>query len=324
MRVLVTGAAGFIGYHLCERLLARGDQVIGVDNLNAYYAIKLKEARLARLHNSPEFTFHRSDIADTDAMQTLFASTPVDGVVHMAAQAGVRHSLDHPLDYVDSNLVGLVNVLECCRQHSPRHLVFASSSSVYGGRKEGPFKVTDPVDRPVSLYAATKKAGELMAHSYSHLHALPVSCLRFFTVYGPWGRPDMAYFKFTKAIETGQPIQVYNSGDMERDFTYIDDVVEGVVRVLDNPPDDGSTPYRLYNIGRGRPVKLMRFIEIIEQELGKEARKEMLPMQPGDVPVTWADVGALSRDHGYQPSTSLEHGIRKFVQWYRDVWCSMP
>jgi len=320
MKILVTGAAGFIGYHVSEKLLTRGDNVVGIDNMNAYYDVSLKEARLSQLQQNSGFVFHKQDIADRNAISNLFQNERFDGVVHLAAQAGVRHSLHHPHDYVDSNLVGLVNMLEACRHNDVRHLVFASSSSVYGGRTEGPFRVEDRVDSPISLYAATKKAGELMAHSYSHLFGLPISCLRFFTVYGPWGRPDMAYFKFAEKIDAGDTIQVFNHGDMERDFTYVGDVVEGIVRVLDGAPEPPSVPYRVYNIGRGQPVKLMKFIQLIEEAMGKVAQKELLPMQPGDVPVTWADVTALKDDHGYEPVTSLEEGIARFVEWYRSEW----
>lgn len=320
MKILVTGAAGFIGYHVSKQLLTRGDTVVGIDNMNAYYSVALKDARISQFADHPGFSFHKHDISDRDHINRLFEHESFDGVVHLAAQAGVRHSLDHPHDYVDSNLVGLVNILEACRHNRTTHLVFASSSSVYGGRTEGPFRVEDRVDSPISLYAATKKSGELMAHSYSHLFGLPISCLRFFTVYGPWGRPDMAYFKFAEKIEANQPIQVFNNGEMERDFTYVDDVVEGIVRVLDGPPKPPQTPYRVYNIGRGQPIKLMTFIQRIEQALGKVAQKELLPMQPGDVPVTWADVAALKADHGYEPSTSLEEGISRFIEWYLSEW----
>ncbi|WP_336366714.1 NAD-dependent epimerase [Marinobacter sp. C2H3] len=333
MNILVTGTAGFIGYHLAERLLARGDRVIGVDNVNDYYDVALKEARLDRLRRHPGFVEVREDIANRDAMAALFRQYEPERVVHLAAQAGVRYSLENPHAYADSNLVGFLNVLEGCRHHRVQHLVYASSSSVYGANESMPFSVHDNVDHPLSLYAASKKANELMAHTYSHLYQLPTTGLRFFTVYGPWGRPDMAMFKFTRNILAGEPIDVYNHGHHKRDFTYIDDIVEGVVRTLDrvaapNPdwrgeaPDPSSSraPYRLYNIGSNNPVALARFIEIIEQVTGREAIRNYLPMQPGDVPATYADIDDLTADTGYRPETSVEEGVARFVEWYRDFY----
>lgn len=329
-KILVTGAAGFIGFHLCQRLLTRGDQVIGLDNLNDYYDVSLKQSRLAKLQDQERFQFYRLDLQDRDAIAQLFAEQQFDKVVNLAAQAGVRYSLKNPHAYVDSNLVGFVNILEGCRHSGVKHLVFASSSSVYGANTRMPFSTHHNVDHPVSLYAATKKANELMAHTYSHLYGLPTTGLRFFTVYGPWGRPDMSLFLFTKAILSGQPIDVFNYGKMQRDFTYIDDIVEGVVRVIDhipqgNPnwsgdaPDPGSSkaPYKIYNIGNNNPVELMHFIEVLESCLGKKAEKNLLPMQPGDVPTTYADVDDLARDVGFRPSTAIEVGIERFVSWYR-------
>ncbi len=325
MNVLVTGVAGFIGYFVAQRLLADGDMVYGIDNLNDYYAVSLKQGRLEQLLPHPSFSFAPIDLADRVKMDALFQSQSFDRVIHLAAQAGVRYSLKNPYAYADSNLVGFIHILEGCRHSGVDHLVYASSSSVYGANRQVPFATADNVDHPVSLYAATKKANELMAHSYSHLYNLPTTGLRFFTVYGPWGRPDMAYFKFVDAIANNRPIQVYNHGKMQRDFTYIDDVVEGVVRVLRHLPkpltDDAfntAAPYKVYNIGNHSPVELMRFIEIIEQALGKTAVKEMMPMQPGDVTATYAEVADLSADVGFAPSTSLEVGIGKFVAWYQD------
>ncbi len=328
--VLVTGVAGFIGYHVARRLLERGDTVLGLDNLNPYYDVRLKEARLAQLTPFECFRFLKHDLADRAAMETLFASHPITRVVHLGAQAGVRHSLTHPHDYTDSNVTGFLNILEGCRRLKTEHLVFASSSSVYGGNTHMPFSVNDNVDHPLSLYAVSKKANELMAHSYAHLYRIPCTGLRFFTVYGPWGRPDMALFIFTKAILEGKPIQVFNFGKMQRDLTYIDDIVEGVVRVLDRPaaadpawsgdrptPARSSAPYRLYNIGNHQPVELLRIIEILEGLLGKKAKMELMPMQPGDVPATYADIEDLARDAGFRPNTPIETGIRKFVEWYR-------
>jgi UDP-glucuronate 4-epimerase len=320
MHILLTGAAGFIGAHTAQRLLARGDTVLGIDNLNDYYAVALKHARLEPLKLLPGFTFEQVDVADREAMAKLFASHRFDAVVHLAAQAGVRYSITHPNAYLDSNLTGFGHILEGCRAQKPGHLVYASSSSVYGGNTKMPFEETDTVDHPVSLYAATKKANELMAHTYSHLYGLPTTGLRFFTVYGPWGRPDMAYFSFTRAVLEGRPIQVFNHGQMKRDFTYIDDIVEGVLRVLDKPatPENaGAAPYRVFNIGNHDPVPLMDFIGCIEQALGREAVKEFLPMQDGDVPATYASTEALQRWVGFAPSTPLRDGIERFVRWYR-------
>ena len=332
MNVLVTGVAGFVGYFLAQRLLTSGDRVYGIDNLNDYYDVQLKQDRLAQLSSQSGFTFQQLDLADRDGLMTLFQSQAFDCVVNMAAQAGVRYSLKNPFAYSDSNLSGFINVLEGCRHTQVSHLVFASSSSVYGANRKVPFSVHDNVDHPVSLYAATKKANELMAHSYSHLYQLPTTGLRFFTVYGPWGRPDMAYFKFVKAISNDQPIEVYNYGKMKRDFTYIDDIVEGVVRVMKHPPsalteadanpadDNSQAPYKIYNIGNNKPIELMRFIEVIEQALGKKAKTIMLPMQPGDVPATYADVDELVRDVGFKPETPIEVGIERFVKWYREYY----
>ena len=325
MRILVTGAAGFIGYHVCTRLLARGDDVVGIDNMNDYYDVRIKEARLANLESSANFTFKRVNVADLPALTDIFTSHSPEIVIHLAAQAGVRYSLTNPHVYAQSNLVGFVNILEVCRHHEVTHLVYASSSSVYGANTKMPFSVRDNVDNPVSLYAATKKSNELMAHAYSHLFGLPTTGLRFFTVYGPWGRPDMALFLFTKAILENRPIDVFNHGNMRRDFTYIDDIVEGVVRVADRIPAPASrehpgissAPYRVYNIGNSDPVSLMDMIGILEKALGRVAQKNLLPMQPGDVAATFADVEELERDTGFRPKTSLEDGLLAFVQWYR-------
>jgi len=330
MKILVTGAAGFIGMHVCERLLARGDQVVGVDNLNDYYAVALKEARLARLTPERNFAFHKLDIADRNGMAALFAQEKPERVIHLAAQAGVRYSLQNPHAYADSNLLGFVNVLEGCRHGGVQHLVYASSSSVYGGNTKLPFSEHDAVDHPVSLYAATKKANELMAHTYSHLYGLPTTGLRFFTVYGPWGRPDMAYWKFTEAILAGRPIDIYNHGKMQRDFTYIDDIVEGVLRVVDQLPQAdpafdsaapdparSNVPYRLFNIGNHSPVDLMVFINTMEEALGKVAAKNYLPLQDGDVPATCADTALLEAAVGFAPETDVAVGIARFVAWYR-------
>ncbi|MGH7202212.1 MAG: NAD-dependent epimerase [Planctomycetaceae bacterium] len=331
--ILVTGAAGFIGMHVCRRLLERGEAVAGLDNLSDYYDVRLKRDRLAQLDGYESFKFQHLDLGHRDATAALFASERFETVIHLAAQAGVRYSLENPHAYVDANLVGFVNVLEGCRHSQVRHLVYASSSSVYGANTRMPFSVHDNVDHPLSLYAATKKANELLAHTYSHLYALPTTGLRFFTVYGPWGRPDMAIFKFTKAILEGRPIDVYNHGQMRRDFTYIDDIAEGVVRVADRIPGpdpdwsgeepDPSTsraPYRLYNIGNNQPVELMRLIAVLEDTLGKKAEKNLLPMQPGDVPATYADIDELSRAAAFQPSTPIEEGVRRFVEWYRGYY----
>jgi UDP-glucuronate 4-epimerase len=319
---LVTGAAGFIGMHVAERLLARGDAVVGLDNLNDYYDVSLKEARLSRLRAKPGFRFVKLDLADREGMKALFAEERFDAVIHLAAQAGVRWSIDHPEAYVDSNLVGFANVLEGCRHAKIGHLVYASSSSVYGANTEVPFSTGHRVDHPVSLYAATKKANELMAHAYSHLYGLPTTGLRFFTVYGPWGRPDMALFGFTKAILEGRPIDVFNHGKMRRDFTYVDDIAEGVARAADRLPDPCGTGarYKVYNIGNNAPVELGRFIEVLEGAIGKAAEKRYLPMQPGDVLETYADVEDLARDVGFRPDTPIERGVAAFVAWYRDYY----
>jgi len=333
MKILVTGAAGFIGFHLCQVLLARGDEVVGLDNLNPYYDVRLKQARLAQLQDQPRFRFVELELADREGMAALFAGEGFTRVVNLAAQAGVRYSLENPHAYVDSNLVGFVNVLEGCRHSGVEHLVFASSSSVYGANTRMPFSIHHNVDHPVSLYAATKKANELMAHTYAHLYGLPCTGLRFFTVYGPWGRPDMALFLFTRAILAGEPIDVFNHGRMRRDFTYIDDIVEGVVRVTDrvaepdpawdgNSPDPGTSaaPYRNYNIGNNNPVELMDLIATLEKALGREAVKNFLPLQPGDVPATFADVDDLVRDVGFKPATPIDVGVGRFVDWYRDYY----
>jgi UDP-glucuronate 4-epimerase len=333
MKVLVTGSAGFIGAAVSERLLARGDRVIGVDNLDPYYDVALKQARLARLTKSNHFVDIRMDIADREAVAGLFAADAPDRVINLAAQAGVRYSLENPYAYVNTNLVGFLNILEGCRHNGVEHLVYASSSSVYGANTRLPFSVHDNVDHPVSLYAATKKSNELMAHCYSHLYDLPATGLRFFTVYGPWGRPDMALFLFTRKILAGESIDVFNHGNHRRDFTYVDDIAEGVVRALDktaapNPdwngdapdPASSSAPHRVYNIGNNNWVELSRYIEVLEDCLGRKARKNLLPLQPGDVPDTYADVDALVEDIGYRPSTSIEVGVRRFVDWYKNYY----
>ena len=333
MKVLVTGAAGFIGHALALRLLQRGDEVVGIDNLNDYYDISLKQARLEQLTCRQGFTHLQHDLEDADAIAAAFRDHRPQRVVNLAAQAGVRYSLENPQAYVSSNLVGFVNVLEACRHNEVEHLVYASSSSVYGANTHMPFSVHSNVDHPLSLYAASKKANELMAHTYSHLFNLPTTGLRFFTVYGPWGRPDMALFKFTRAILAGEAIDVYNFGKHRRDFTYIDDIVEGVIRTLDKiaapnlewdsdspDPATGKAPYRLYNIGSNRPIELMRYIEILEQCLGKTAEKNLLPLQAGDVPATYADVDALIADVDYQPDTPIEVGVARFVEWYREFY----
>lgn len=333
MKYLVTGAAGFIGFYVSQRLLAAGHSVVGIDNLNDYYDVSLKLARLAQLENKDGFEFIKLDLADREGMAALFAGQRFERVIHLAAQAGVRYSIENPLAYADSNLVGFVNILEGCRHNKVGHLLYASSSSVYGLIKKQPFSTDDSVDHPVSLYAATKKANELMAHTYSHLYGLPTTGLRFFTVYGPWGRPDMALFKFTKAMLAGQSIDVYNHGEMRRDFTYIDDIAEAIVRLQDvipqsdpdwtveqGSPASSSAPYCVYNIGNNNPVKLMAYISALEKALGMEAVKNMLPMQPGDVHETSADTQPLSQAIGFAPETSVEQGVQKFVDWYRDFY----
>lgn len=331
--ILVTGVAGFIGFHVAKRLLERGGRVIGLDNVNNYYDVRLKRARLTHLKPFSSFSFTKLDLANRSGMRRFFAKHPIKRVVHLAAQAGVRYSLVNPHAYTDSNIEGFMNILEGCRHAKVEHLVYASSSSVYGGNTHMPFSIHDNVDHPVSLYAASKKANELMAHCYAHLYRIPCTGLRFFTVYGPWGRPDMALFIFTKAILEGKPIEVFNYGKMQRDFTYIDDIVEGVIRALDHPatpnptwsgdrPDPGtsSAPARVYNIGNHQPVELLRFIEVLENALGKKAEKRLMPLQPGDVPATCADVDDLMRDVGFAPATSIEEGIARFVKWYREFY----
>jgi UDP-glucuronate 4-epimerase len=333
MTTLVTGAAGFIGYHVAERLLARGDTVVGIDNLNSYYDVSLKEARLARLAGRRGFSFAKLDLADRTGMAAFFEKERPRNVVHLAAQAGVRYSLENPHAYVDSNLAGFTNVLEGCRHNAVEHLVYASSSSVYGGNSRMPFSEHDNIDHPISLYAATKKANELMAHTYSHLFRLPTTGLRFFTVYGPWGRPDMALFLFTKAILDGRPINVFNHGNMVRDFTYVDDIVEGVSRVLDRPaepdpafdpahPDPGTSnaPYRVFNIGNSQPTPLADYIGALEEALGRRAERNYLPMQPGDVPATAANTEELDAWVGFKPATPVREGVRRFVEWYREFY----
>ncbi|WP_233531440.1 NAD-dependent epimerase [Paenibacillus alkalitolerans] len=332
--ILVTGAAGFIGFHVAERLLAQGSRVVGIDNMNDYYDPSLKRNRLRLLERHERFTFGEIDIADMNAMETLFQEEgPITAVIHLAAQAGVRYSLQHPHVYVQSNVVGFLNILECCRHHRVGHLIYASSSSVYGANVSMPFRTADPVDHPLSLYAATKKSNELMAHSYSHLFGLPATGLRFFTVYGPWGRPDMAYFSFTRDILAGKTISIYNNGDMKRDFTYIDDIVEGVVRIVKRPPApnpawdrtrpnpaESYAPYRVYNIGNNKPVSLMEFVRTLEDVLGKKAVIKYEPLQPGDVLETYADIEDLRRDAGFRPDTPLREGLRRFVEWYKDYY----
>lgn len=337
MKILVTGSAGFIGFHLASRLLERGDEVIGLDNFNPYYDPALKEARERRLAASPGYRGVRLDLSDRAGVSELFERERPEVVVNLAAQAGVRYSLDHPHTYVDSNLVGFVNILEGCRHYGAGHFVYASSSSVYGLNSHLPFSVHDTVDHPISLYAATKKANELMAHTYSHLYRLPTTGLRFFTVYGPWGRPDMALFKFTRAILAGEPIDVYNHGQMQRDFTYVDDIVASVARVIDQPatpdpvwssdqpdPATSSAPYRLYNVGNHQPVELLDLIRTLEAALGKKAELRLLPLQPGDVLATFADVDNLVRDLGVQPATPLAEGLGRFVEWYQDFYSGVP
>jgi len=322
MTIFVTGAAGFIGYHMCEALLARGEAVIGLDNLNAYYDVALKEARLARLKRHKEFEFVLADICDKDAMKRAGESAgDVRAVLHLAAQAGVRYSLTNPSAYVETNIVGQLNILEMCR-HLPnlQHLVYASSSSVYGGNSEVPFSESHPVDRPVSLYAASKKADELMGHVYAHLYRIPMTGLRFFTVYGPWGRPDMAAYIFARAIFDGAPIKLFNNGDMRRDFTYVDDVVQGVLAVLDSPPAAAgeAAPHQVYNIGNNHPEPLLRYVEVLGNAIGRRAEKEFAPMQPGDVKETYADIAAIRRDHGFEPKTGIDEGIPRFIAWFRE------
>jgi UDP-glucuronate 4-epimerase len=327
MNILVTGAAGFIGFHLSKRLLAENHHVIGVDNLNDYYDVRLKNERLKQLENNDKFTFYKVDLADSEGLNEIFERHPISIVINLAAQAGVRYSLTHPHSYVHSNLVGFVNILEACRHYQVEHLLYASSSSVYGANTKTPFSTQDSVDHPVSIYAATKKANELMAHTYSHLFNIPTTGLRFFTVYGPLGRPDMAYYTFTKDIIEGNPIKVYNNGNMRRDFTYIDDIVEGIVKLLDLPPEpdpnrdlDPSTshaPYKIYNIGNNSPVRLMDFIQTLENLIGKKAKMEFLPMQPGDVKETYADITDLQKAAGFSPATPLEIGLSQFVYWYK-------
>ncbi|MDX9918121.1 MAG: NAD-dependent epimerase [Gudongella sp.] len=333
MRILITGAVGFIGFHLSKELLNKSFRIIGIDNLNDYYDTHLKESRLKQLYKHDKFEFYKIDLEDKEEIYKIFKKYKPDYVINLAAQAGVRYSIENPYAYVDSNLIGFMNILEACRNYPVKHLLYASSSSVYGGNKVAPFSTNHNVDHPVSLYAATKKSNELMAHTYSHLYKIPTTGLRFFTVYGPWGRPDMAYFSFTKDIIEGRPIKVFNHGNMERDFTYIDDIVEGIVKLIDKVPaakedwdesvDDLSSsfaPYKIYNIGNNNPIKLMRFIKALESVLGKEAEKIYMDMQPGDVLRTYADVSDLERDIGFKPSTSIEDGLKKFVDWYREYY----
>lgn len=333
MQILVTGAAGFIGFHLCQRLLTEGHQVIGIDSLNDYYDVTLKENRLAKLTDRDNFSFDKIDLADREKIDLLFDRYEFESVINLGAQAGVRYSLQNPRAYIDSNLTGFGNILEGCRHHKIKHLVYASSSSVYGANTKIPFSVHDNVDHPISLYAATKKSNELMAHSYSHLYRIPTTGLRFFTVYGPWGRPDMAPMLFTKAILAGQPIDVFNYGKMQRDFTYVDDIIEGIIQVMhkipqpnsdwvgtDPDPATSKAPYRIYNIGNNQPIELMYFIEVLEKCLGIEAKKNILPIQPGDVPITYADVSDLTTDVGFKPDTSIEVGVERFVDWYRSYY----
>lgn len=332
-KFLVTGAAGFIGFHTAQRLLDRGDEVVGLDNLNSYYEVSLKEARLQKLRMNPRFSFHKLDLVDRTGIDALFKQEKFSKVIHLAAQAGVRYSMQNPQAYVDSNITGFTNILESCRHHQVQHLVFASTSSVYGADTKMPFSVHQHTDHPISFYAATKKANEMMAHTYAHLFRLPCTGLRFFTVYGPWGRPDMALFLFTKAILEGREIEIFNHGKMHRDFTFVDDIAEGVIRVADriasaNPqwnsdlpdPATSSAPYRLYNIGNNNPVELSRYVEAIESALGQQAKKKYLPMQPGDVPATFADVEDLIQDVGFKPATSVEEGVGRFVRWYREYY----
>ena len=333
MKFLVTGAAGFIGFHVCQTLIKRGDEIVGIDNINDYYDISLKEARLERLAVESNFSFHKVDLTEKEKISSLFIEYSFDAVINLAAQAGVRYSITNPEAYIESNIVGFLNILEACRHNEIEHLVYASSSSVYGMNGSMPFSIHDNVDHPISLYAASKKSNELMAHTYSHLYNLPTTGLRFFTVYGPWGRPDMACFLFTKAITEGRPIQVFNNGEMRRDFTFIDDIVNGIIKVVDKPaqknnswnamePDPGtsSAPYRIYNIGNNTPVALKDFIAILEKEIGIEAIKEYLPLQDGDVVATFADIEDLRNDLGYQPLTNIASGLKQFVEWYKEFY----
>lgn len=333
MNILVTGAAGFIGSHLCRFLLQRGDSVVGLDNLNSYYDISLKKARLALISSNPNFTFHEEDLENDTGIESIFKEHNFDSVVNLAAQAGVRYSITNPRVYIESNIVGFLNILEACRHHEIKHLIYASSSSVYGMNGTQPFSVSHNVDHPISLYAASKKSNELMAHTYSHLYNLPTTGLRFFTVYGPWGRPDMALFLFTEAILNKEPIQVFNNGKMRRDFTYIDDIINGIINIIDKPaqsneswdkfsPDPATSPapYRLFNIGNNQPVELIDFIEAIEDATGIKAKKEFLPIQPGDVPSTFADIDALNEYTGFKPTTSLNEGVQSFVSWYKEYY----
>jgi UDP-glucuronate 4-epimerase len=333
MKILVTGAAGFIGFHLTQKLLSQEDEVVGLDNINDYYDVSLKESRLKLLKEKSNFSFYQLDLADQEGIEKLFQDHQFDIVVNLAAQAGVRYSLKNPRAYINSNIVGFTNILEGCRHSQVKHLVFASSSSVYGANIKIPFSVQDHVDHPISLYAASKKSNELMAHAYSHLYKLPTTGLRFFTVYGPWGRPDMAYFLFTQAILSGEPINIFNYGKMQRDFTYIDDIIEGLIKVMNKipqphanwspkNPDPGTSkaPYKIYNLGNNNPVELLHFIEVIESCLGIKAKKNLLPMQPGDVPITYADVDDLIKDVGFKPDTPIEVGIKNFIDWYRNYY----
>jgi len=321
-KILITGAAGFVGFHLSKKLLEQRIEIIGFDNVNDYYDTSLKDSRLEILNKSQDFTFVKGDLADDKAVNNLFEEFKPEVVVHLAAQAGVRYSIENPKAYMDSNIIGFFNILEACRHHPVEQLLYASSSSVYGNQEKTPFSTTDNVDNPVSLYAATKKSNELMAHTYSHLYNIPTTGLRFFTVYGPYGRPDMAYFSFTKKIIEGEPIKIFNNGDMYRDFTYVDDIVKGIENMLLNPfkRKDGEAPYKVYNIGNNKPEKLMYFIETLEKAIGKEAKKEFLPMQPGDVYQTYADVSDLMTDFDFKPSTSIEEGLQKFVEWYKEYY----
>ncbi len=322
MKILVTGAAGFIGYHLSRRLLSEGKSVIGLDNLNDYYDSELKHARLLQLEPEKGFRFIRGDLTDAGLIDRIFREDRPEIVVHLAAQAGVRYSIENPEAYINSNVVGFFRILEACRHYPVRHLVYASSSSVYGNQEKTPFSTDDRADHPISLYAATKRSGEMMGYCYSHLYGIPMTGLRFFTVYGPWGRPDMAYFSFTRKILAGETIRVFNYGDQYRDFTYIDDIVEGIMRLLDDPPEANGTAarHRIYNIGNNSPEKLIRFIEILEETIGKPAEKEFLPAQPGDVFKTYADIGPLERDYGFKPGTPLEEGLKRFYDWYRSYY----